>query len=565
MHAPAKHVLCCALVAWIGAGTLRADTDVPLRQTIDYHLARGWMLRHVEPAAPASDAEFLRRIYIDLTGRIPTVTQARQFLQDSDPDKRNRLVDQLLQSPEYARNMQQVYDVVLMERRRDRHVKQQEWGAYLYASFAENKPWDQLVSELLAADGTDEQTRPAAKFTLDREAEPHTMVRDIGRLFLGVNLQCAQCHDHPIVADYLQEQYYGLFAFLNRSFLFTDPKSKVAYVAEKAEGDVTFSSVFKPEAGKHTTGPRLIGLDPLTEPAFVKGTEYLVAPQKDIRPVPKYSRREQLARMLPTAATPGFTRNIVNRLWAQMMGRGLVHPLEAHHSDNPPSHPELLDALIEHFEASGFDIKHLLREIALSRAYQLSSQRPTPASGSAEPVPADAFAYALLKPLWAEQLGWSVLTATGLLDTERQALEAAAKKKDPKFGAILAKDPDWQERQLFEKLGGHITQFVRTFGSTEGQPEGEFQASLDQALFLANSSPVVGYLSPRTGNLVDRLSKLKGSNAVEELYLSVYTRRPTPDETQLVTEHLANASDKTKALQELVWALIASAEFRFNH
>lgn len=564
MHKPTFAFIASCAFAVIPIGAVAAsEPTVPLRQVVDEQIARGWELRKVEPSGPAADHEFLRRIYLDLIGRIPTVAEAQQFLDDPSANKRTELIDRLLDSPEYARHMQQVYSVVLMERRNDRHVTAAEWEAYLFESFSQNKPWDRLVSELLAADGTDANMRPAAKFYLDREADPHAIVRDIGRLFLGVNLQCAQCHDHPIVGDYLQKQYYGLFAFLNRSYLFTDAKEKKAYLAEKAEGDVTFSSVFEPDAGKQTTGPWLTGLEPLAEPVFAKGEEYLVAPAKDVRPVPKYSRREQLARTLPTASTAGFSKNIVNRLWAQMMGRGLVHPLEAHHSDNPPSHPELLDALAKHFEQTGYDIKAFLRELALSRTYQLSSIRPE--GSSEDPIPEDSFAFAHLKPLWAEELGWSMMTAVGLLDAEMKAIEGAAKKKDPKFGAVLAQNPKWREKYLYERLRGNVAPFVRTYGSTAGQPEGEFQASLDQALFLANSGTIVNWLSPRNGNLIDRLVKTDDAQVAQQLYLAVFTRPPTAEEEQLVAAHLKESQDRTKALQELAWALVASAEFRFNH
>src|SRR5262249_14694321 len=182
----------------------------------------------------ASDAEFLRRAFLDLAGTLPTAEQARDFLKDLSPDKRARLIDRLLAGPGYARRMQAAFDALLMDRRPDKHVPAAQWQAFLPAALAENTPYDQLVREILSADGTDPKARAAAKFYLDREGEPHLLTRDIGRLFLGMNLQCAQCHDHPLVRHYRQDHYYGVFAFLNRSFVFTDKAKKFSVFAEKA-------------------------------------------------------------------------------------------------------------------------------------------------------------------------------------------------------------------------------------------------------------------------------------------------------------------------------------------
>ena len=152
--------------------------------------------------------------------------------------------------------MQDVFDAMLMERRDDTHVPSGEWQGFLRRALAENMPYDQLVTEILSADGTDPQTRGAAKFYLDRLADPNLLTRDVGRMFLGRDIQCAQCHDHPLIDDYKQAHYYGIFAFLNRTTLFEDDK-KVAVLAEKAEGDVTFTSVFKKKV-THKTGPRIL-------------------------------------------------------------------------------------------------------------------------------------------------------------------------------------------------------------------------------------------------------------------------------------------------------------------
>ncbi len=189
----------------------------------------------------------------------------------------------------------------------------------------------------------------------------------MGRLFFGMDLQCAQCHDHPLIADYYEADYYGIYAFLNRSFVFTDAKAKKSYFAEKAEGEVAFKSVFDASVDVKDFRPRLPRDKPVAEPEFGKNDAYFVKPAKNVRPVPKFSRRAQLAKLAAEGANRNFRLNIVNRLWALMMGRGLVDPVGLHYEDNPPSHPKLLDTLAEEFAATGFDVKDMLRELALER------------------------------------------------------------------------------------------------------------------------------------------------------------------------------------------------------
>ncbi|MDR3637086.1 MAG: DUF1549 domain-containing protein [Isosphaeraceae bacterium] len=523
-------------------------------------------------AAPATDAEFLRRVSLDLTGMIPTAVEARAFLDDPSPYKRERLIDRLLASPEYARRMATVFDVMLMERRDDAHVPAPQWREFLRKAFAENRPYNRLAAEILSADGIDPALRPAAKFYLDRQAEPNLLTRDVGRLFLGVDLQCAQCHDHPLIDDYKQAHYYGLFAFFNRATLFGADKN-AAVLAEKADGDVSFTSVFTKKV-THQAGPRVIDGPPVEEPKFAKGEEYLVPPAKDnsVRPVPRFSRLAQLAPRMTAATTPAFSRNIVNRLWALMMGRGLVHPLDLHHTENPPSHPELLDLLAREFAASQFDVKAFLRELALSRTYQRSSEPPP--GMSEEKSDPSRFAVAALKPLSPEQLAWSVMQGLGLVAMYRSNAEHRVDNVDTKLRDILGTDAKRRdlrttmlEETVFDQLGGSVAPFVGQFAPTGGQPQDVAEPTVHQALFIANGQPIQSWLAPAGTNLAGRLSALTDPSALaEELYLSLNSRRPTRDERDEVARHLERrGKERAAALQELVWAVLASTEFRFNH
>jgi hypothetical protein len=537
--------------------------EEPLHQRIDVAIEASL---DRSPAAVASDEEFLRRAWLDLAGTVPPVDEARQFLTDPSDDKRERLIDELLDSPLFVRRMATFLDIMLMQRRPDKHVPSAEWEQFLLESVAQNKPYDQLVREILSADGATDETRAAARFYLDREVEPNLLTRDIGRLLLGRDMQCAQCHDHPLVDGYKQEHYYGLLAFVSRSYLFTDKKLKKSFLAEKGEGDVSYKSVFDPGKGTVNTGPHVIDAALLSEPKFAKGQEYYVAPGKDTMPVPKYSRREQLAEAI--TASPDFSRNMANRLWAWMMGRGLVDPVDMHHADNPPSHPELLELLTAQFAAMQFDMKRLLRELALTQTYQRSSQRPESMSQSdAEPA---RFAVAPLKPLTAEQLAWSLMEASGqvapLRDSQRAQLQA-----DDRLAAILSIDPKRRqlseslvERHIHDKLKGNVSQFVAIYGSSPGENESGFEATVQQALFVSNGPLVQGWIK---SGLAPRLARLDDVHELaDELYLSTLSRLPDDEERLAVTEYLIRqGSSRAAAIEEMAWALLASTEFSFNH
>lgn len=560
-------LLALALVAFLQPAATRA-AQPSIASRIDAAIEAPL---EVPTAARCDDAEFVRRIYLDLLGRIPSPQESRAFLDDPNSEKRDSLIDQLLDNPEHARRMQIWFDVMVMERRRDVHIPSPQWQDYLYQSFLENRPYNELVREILRSDGTDPATRPAAKFFLDRTGDVNLLTRDIGRLFLGRDLQCCQCHDHPLIDDYHQQHYFGLVAFLNRSVLFT-AKDKKAYVGEKGVSDLqTFKSVFFPDE-THDTQPRVLDRDPLAEPEFPKDQEHLVAPADGVRPVPKFSRREKLALDITAADNRDFAKNTANRLWAMMLGRGLVEPLDLHHSDNPPSHPELLDLLTDALVESGFDLKTTLREIALSETYQRSSLLPPEVDE--ESVPPESFAVAALRPLTPEQLCFSLLQGLGLSDMQRTAVDTQLQSADPRLNELLAIDPPREElreqlaeQAIYDRLKGNLGGFVSLFGSPPGSPQNQGETTVHQALFLTNSATTNSWLGTGVAGLIHRLTSISDPAAVaDELYISIYSRRPTELERGEVLGFLAARADSREAaLQEMAWALCMSPEFRFNH
>jgi hypothetical protein len=529
-----------SLVLWFVACAAHAQ---PLHERIDTLIQAGYK-DYAKNAAPvADDAEFLRRVYLDFVGRIPSHAEARAFLTNPDTAKRTQLIDTLLASPEHARRLQQAFDVLWLDRRADAKVPRAAWEDYLRTAFAEKKPYDQLVREILSADGADPKTRPAAKFFLERNLDPTIVTRDISRVFLGKNLQCAQCHDHPLVDDYKQEHFYGIQAFFHRAFLFPNAQAATAVIAEKAEGEVSFMSVFDASKAQKTTAPKILSMKPINDPKFEKGKEYKVAPAKDVKPVPAYSRLSQLANAVTAPDNIAFRRSIANRLWAMMLGRGLVHPLDFDHSSNPPSHPELLTLLADELAAQRFDINWLLREIALSKTYQ---RRSEPLPGVTD-LPPDRFMVGALRPLSPEQFGLATLEATG-------------------YSAVIRAGKHPNEAAVYAQLAPQVAPFVRMFGTRAGEPEEGFVATLDQTLFLKHGAHLRNMIAQRPGNLLDRVNKLTDAKAIaDELYLSVYSRFPTDDERTDMVALLSALGNRTTMLTEVIWAMCASAEFRFNH
>jgi hypothetical protein len=509
---------------------------------------------------PAGDAEFLRRVYLDLAGKIPTSEQAREFLADGAGDKRTKLVDRLLSGPDFPRRMQELFHAMLMERRGD----DPDWTAFLRRSFEANTPWDVLAREILDPDPEDEAARGAAYFyvrRLDKVGQQDTdypgLTRDVGRLFLGVDLQCAQCHNHLFIDDYKQQDFQGLYTVYLNTFIrrdVTPPAIGEKVMAKKIE----FMSVF--DKVPLSTGPRVPGDAEIEIPVFAAGEEFLVPPDKKTKHPgePKFSPLEAVVGRLATADNNAFCRNIANRMWFVMMGRGLVHPLDLSHGDNLPSHSELLELLARDIAARKFDLKGFLRELALSQTYQRSSLGAA-TSDSLEPA---SYRAALEKPLSAEQLLSSLLVAAGAEEqSEQSPRDAPPTAGNAKPAAEQGKPDAADKRDELRKL------FVAAFANPPKEPEIEFSPSVKGALFVMNNSNVLALFDQRPGGLVDRLSKFADPDALaEEFYLSVLTRLPTAEERADVADALARHADRRIAvLGQMAWALAASTEFCVNH
>lgn len=520
---------------------LRAAAAQSLAAKIDTHIAE----KAGGPLAPrSSDAEFIRRIYLDLAGRIPTITEQRAFSDDPAADKRTKRIEQILASDDYVRRMEQFLHTFLMERQGE-HA---EWKKFLHAAVVVNKPWDAIVREIVSPNADDEENRGAAFFYTKRldkygqnDVDIPGLVRDVGRLFLGIDVQCAQCHDHLFVDDYKQEYYHGLLAFVGQATIRTD-KSFPAVAEKPLLNKLEFMSVFVKEPRK--IGPFVPGRGEMEIPVFAKGEEFEVRPDPKTKTpgVPKFSVLKALGEQLPTAENQLFRRNIANRLWWLLMGRGLVHPLDLQHAGNPPSHPELFDLLADELAAHQFDMKWLLKEIALSETYQRTSIAPEDEFLKAPP---HSYRIALEKPLLAEQLTAAVLVATGEWERVSQVTDV---KNESHLNVLTER-------------------FAKAFAQPAKEPEVDHTPSVRGALFLMNDNVVLSWLKPREKNLAARLKELDDPALVaEELYRSVLSRSPTADETAFVSELWKKQGENREVvLRDLIWGLLASNEFAVNH
>jgi hypothetical protein len=554
--------LCCAFCVLRGE---LCKAEEPVAAAIDRLVTAAQTRDKVRAAPLADDAEFIRRLYLDLIGRIPTREEAQRFCGSKDASKRDKLIDILLSSGELAKHWRENFHVLLMGG--PAFTGNPEWRGWLETALRQNKGWDVMAREMLRARADEPENEGASQFLLSRFAQGGSgldlATRDVSRFFFGVDIQCARCHKHPEVKQWKQESYWGMAAFLNRSYPIT-VKGKL-YLAEKATGELEFT----PKNKKPTTaGPVYLTGAKLDEPP-PKGTpqganaprsegkdkaapaedpaDYLVAPeaapQKTCVPVPRFSRRDKLVKLAINAKDPYFKRSAVNLTWKQLLGRGLVEPIDQMHNANPASHPELLQLLADDFATHQFDLRRLIRGIVTSQTYQRTSRHPADSPRPAE----QTYACAAVRPLSAHQLALSILTAAGYLDV----LKSANPKLNP--GELRAK--------LETQHAGLLATLVKELDSGADS----FQPGIREALFQANNATFADILAK--GGLPERLAAMTDDDLlVKEAFWSVLSRLPDKEESERLRGYLAARRDRrAAACEQIVWSLVTSTEFRFTH
>ncbi|MFO0846272.1 MAG: DUF1549 and DUF1553 domain-containing protein [Gemmataceae bacterium] len=445
-----------------------------------------------DPSPRASDEEFLRRAYLDITGKIPPADRAAEFLDSKDSNKRAKLIDQLLASKDFGRHLADVWQRLLLPRDSDNRRLMQYYPhlvGWLEERFNANPGWDVTVKEILTATGPVEKNGPVIYWLANNSADKVT--DSVGRMFLGVQVQCAQCHNHPF-ADWKQTDYWGLASF----FLHVRPTGNPKAAAKKGES-VGIVENANAKRGKRVMLPESAKVLP---PKFLQGAQPRLGPNA--------ARRPALAEWMTSAKNPFFAKAMVNRLWGQLFGRGIVHPVDDLFAANAASHPELLADLEQQFAANKFDVKYLIRAICNSETYQRTSK---PHGGNSQAGP-ELFARMAIKPLTPEQLYDALTHLTGA--ERRPALRNRAQMKG---GA-----------------GGPREAFVNFFSAEDGADPTEYQTGIPQVLRLMNSPQFnnAAALAPlvRSGNGPDEV--------IERLFLTVLARRPTAEERDRVQELL---------------------------
>jgi len=503
----------------------------PLRQVIDGEIKSAWQKEKITPAGRSGDTTFLRRIFLDLVGVIPTYEETAVFLKDTDAKKREKLIDKLLADPRFAVQQAQVWDLVLFGRNPAGYEdtrKRPGFKKWLTEQWAKNEPYDRWVRKLLLA-----EEEGSELYYVQFRSQPEEATVAVTRTFLGTQLQCARCHDHPFEAR-TQREFFGMAGFFVRLVVQDGGGGKRKFrIGEKSTGDVLFTgSVKEQKPGQKgvPVKPKFLGGKELEEQPVPKGFKEPARGKGDL-PKPLFSRKEKLVDWLTAAENPYLAKAVANRVWAQYMGRGLVHPVDDLGEKNKPSHPELLKALTEDIVARKFDLKGFIRELVNSETYQLADTGPLK-----DALPA-WFERARVRPLSAEELLASLGVAGGL-------------------------GPEWSK-----KRGDTLEYFIRYFGQpTDGQ--GDFQGSVSEHLFLNNSDNIRIAVRPQKGNLADWLltAKVPVEEKVDRLFLSVLSRPPSASERQRFIQHLSgDAKMRQELVEEAIWVLMSCAEFRFNH
>ncbi len=495
-----------------------AEVAWRIDQAIDKQLAA----EKVHASPRADDAEFLRRAALDVTGVIPSAERVTAFLDSKDPAKREKLIDELLASPQYGRHMADVWQHLMLPRDSDnRRLQAAPFVTWLEESFKTNKPWDQTVRAILTATGTQDESPAVTYFLANPTVDK--MTDSVARLFLGVQLQCAQCHNHPFT-KWKQDEYWGMAAF----FMKVRPDR-----VNKAATNGQSPGIAESTRGKPTRLPDSARRVPAK---FFQGEQPRLDRDAPYRPV--------LADWVVSPKNKFFARAMVNRTWGQLFGRGFVNPVDDLREDNEPSHPELLQDLADTFTASGFDLKFLIKAICLSEAYNRTSR---PAEGNEKDE--TLFSHVAVKPLTPEQLYDSLDVVLGAARGGR-----AARGGKPQGGK-----PQGGKQRL---AGGPREQFIAFFAADENALATEYHAGIPQALRLMNA-PQMNNTSAVAAAYARGATP---AEVIDHLYVATLSRRPTAAETASLTTYVEkHRADPRPAYGDIVWAVLNSSEFALNH
>jgi hypothetical protein len=490
----------------------------PVTNEVDKRVFAKLQQLQILPSDVCSDTDFLRRSTLDLTGRLPNIEESSAFLADTAADKRPRLVDRLLETPDYAHFWSMKWgDLLRCNSRRLTATGVHKFRRWLYDVVSTDKPLNEFAHELLTAQGSTQQNPAANYWRASRDEIDAT--ETTAQLFLGIRIQCAKCHNHPF-EKWTQDDYYGIAAAFHRVGRKAGKLPNDEFIFVKSGGEVK-----QPRTGE-TMKVRLL----------LQGSVDVPDDQ---------DRRTVFADWLTGPANPFFAKSVANRIWGHIMGRGIVEPVDDFRDSNPPSNPELLAVLAEELVKSGYSTKHVIRLIMNSRVYQLSSQR--------NDFNADDeiyFSHATTRMLTAEQLLDGICHVTGVAE-KFKGMPAGTRAID-----------------LVDPPTGH--KFLQVFGQPQRELPCECERSTDsnlsQALQLINGPVVHNKIRDKNGNLHQWITGGKNDQEIVSLlYLTALSREPIEAEVQTSLRHIAANSDRTSALEDVAWAVINSKEFLFQH
>ena len=540
------------LVGAITANAL-ADEILPQVELINTAISRGWTENQLRPSVPANDREFCRRLFLDMLGRIPTVEELEAYATDRKPDKKQRLVHRLLYEDEYtidyAAQWSNRWANLLVgrqtDRRRNNPVDRPGLEKYLRDRFASNQPYDRMVHELIAAEGTNRPGAPkfngAVNFLAGKLDEDATLATaHTAKYFLGLQVQCTQCHNHPF-NSWKQDQFWQLNSFFRQTALlrrFRAGSRNVDYF-ELANQDFGGEDRPMDPANARIYYELRNGKLAAAFPVFVDGTKIETSGY-----VQDVNRRRELADLV--SRSPFLSRAIVNRLWSVFLGYGFTRPVDDMGPHNPPAYPELLEALSHEFETHSFDLKQLMSWIVLSDAYGLSS-RTNKHNEKDDPLLGQSpqFSHFYMRQMTAEQLYRSLLTAS---------------RADKTHGSA--------DRQQ-EKQREWLRQFTIAFNNDEGDEATTFDGTITQTLMMFNGDLMRQATEGKAGNYLHQIandSRKRPTQKIQQLCLAAVARPASAREQKAFQAlYVYHEQDQLKALQDFWWALLNSNEFILNH
>jgi len=490
----------------------------PENNFVDHHVFEKLRQLQILPSDNCTDEEFVRRVYLDVIGMLPDPGESKAFLADTDPAKRAKLIDTLLERPEFAEFWALKWGDLL----RVRNIKVSVGGVHkfnrwLVAAWRDNMPYDEFARQLLTAEGSTYVNPPANYFRTATETNDCT--ETTSQLFLGIRIQCAKCHNHPF-ERWSQDNYYGIGAFFNRvqRKAGSNPEEQVIWVARAGE-------VTQPRTGRQMK-PWL----PLKGDAELPGED---------------DRRQAFVDWLIKPENPFFAKVEVNRLWGHLFGRGIVEPVDDFRDSNPPSSASLIAALADDFAKNGYDRKRVIRTMLNSRTYQLSSRK-----NEFNSTDVKYFSHANTRLLSAEQLLDAICRVTSI--SEKFAGLPAGTR------ATQLPSPDVE------------SDFLKVFGQpareTACQCERSTDSNLSQALQMINGPLVHSKVRDDKNRLRSLVTAGKSNEEiVSELYLAALCRQPSDPELAAATKHIANAGDRLRGLEDVCWAVLNANEFLFQH